>query len=59
MKVLVLLLWAGCLLSIGGWVVRLVWLSTLWERLLVLALAGAAVRFRRPVSQRGAAHPPI
>ena len=53
MKALVLLLWAGCLLSIAGAVVRLVWLAAPWERLLVLALAGAAALCSRRPAPRG------
>ena len=53
MKVLVVLLWAGCLLSIAGAVFRLVWLAAPWERLLVLALAGGAVLCSRRPAPRG------
>lgn len=47
MKAGVLLLWGCCLLSLAGAVVRFIWLSPLWERLLLLSLAAAAICFRR------------
>ena len=53
MKALVVLLWAGCLLSIAGAVVRLVWMAAPWERLLVLALAGGAALCSRRPAPRG------
>ena len=50
MKAGVLLLWGCCLLSLAGAVVRFIWLSPLWERLLLLSLAAAAICSRWPRS---------
>ena len=57
MKSLVLLLWAACLLTLGAWAIRLVWLASPWERLLTLALLGTAALSARPVHRAGSARP--
>ena len=57
MKALVLLLWAACLLTLWAWAIRLVWLASPWERLLTLALLGAAALSARPVHRAGSACP--
>ena len=57
MKALVLLLWAACLLTLGAWAIRLVWLASPWERLLTLALLGTAALSARPIHRAGSARP--